>query len=233
MSDTYRQSSRLRSELAEIDPKNRLLARQSRFRVESEVIRDLFLDAAGLIYHRIGGPTIHPPTPSGTEDLSFKYKTRWIVSDRPERYRRGMYIHFKRTNPYPSLTMFDSPESNVCEAERNISNTPLQALTTLNDPVFVECAQALGRDLAVSPGTPTARLQFAAARCLSRSFSDEEDRVLLSLFRAEQAAYRDDLATARRFVGDYSAKSISDDVTAAWIAVALAVLNLDEFVTRQ
>ena len=152
-SATYQQSSRIRTS---DDPRhqlafgsdNALFARQSRFRVESEIVRDLFLDACGLIHQQVGGPTIHPLLPAAVSDLGYKYKTRWNVSNRPQRYRRGLYIHFKRTNPYPTLLMFDGPESNVCQAMRNRSNTPLQALATLNDPVFVEAALALGRTLA-------------------------------------------------------------------------------------
>ena len=233
MSDTYRQASRHRSELEKSDPRNRLLARQARFRVESEIVRDLFLGAAGLIYHKIGGPTIRPVAPVATGDFAYKYKTRWVVSDKPERYRRGMYIHFKRTNPYPSLIMFDSPEGNVCSGERNRSNTPLQALAALNDPVFVECARALGRDLAVSSVTASEQLQLAATRCLSRQFSGEELGMLLSLFGAERAWYRENTVEAEQLVGGYSAKDISNDITAAWIAVARVILNLDEFVTRE
>ena len=233
MSATYRQSSAHTAQLAVLDPENRLLTRQSRYRVESEIVRDLFLDAAGLIHHQLGGPTIHPWAPPATKDLAYKYKTRWIVSDKPNRFRRGMYIHFKRTNPYPSLVMFDSPESNVCLAERDRSNTPLQALATLNDPVFVECAQALGRDLAVLPGTPEERLQVAGMRCLSRRFSQDEADVLASLLASEQLWYRDRPAEARQSVGDYSAAEVADATTAAWLAVARAILNLDEFVTRE
>ena len=233
MSRTYRQSSRHSPELELSDPENRLLARQSRFRVEAEIVRDLFLNAGGLIHHQIGGPTIHPWAPAATEKLAYKYKTRWILSDRPDRYRRGMYIHFKRTNPYPSLIMFDSPESNVCLGMRNRSNTPLQALTTLNDLVFVECAQALGRDLAVSSGPPAERLQIAGTRCLSRTFAAAEVEILMSLFESELSWYREHPAEAKRSVGDYPAAGVPNAVTAAWLAVARAILNLDEFVTRE
>ncbi|MBI85905.1 MAG: hypothetical protein CMJ81_22135 [Planctomycetaceae bacterium] len=233
MSNTYRQSSFHREDIQQIDPENRLLSRQSRFRVEAEIVRDLFLAAPGLLHRQVGGPTIYPFVPAATEDLAYKYKTQWIVSDNPNCYRRGMYIHFKRTNPYPSLMMFDAPESNVCLAQRNRSNTPLQALVTLNDPVFVECAQALGRDLAISDGTPEERIQVAAARCLLRTFVAREVRVLLSLLQSQRIWYGDHPAEADHLVAGYAADEVANTETAAWLAVARAVLNLDEFVTRE
>ena len=233
LSATYRQTSRGRSELKAVDPENRLLARQSRFRVEGEIVRDLFLDAGGLLHRRLGGPTIHPVVPSAVSDIGYKYKTRWIVSSKPGRYRRGLYIYFKRTNPYPSLTIFDSPESNLCLAKRNRSNTPLQALTTLNDPVFVECAQSLGQILARQKTDSESRVQFAAQKCLTRSLNSGEVRTLLSLFEAEKNWYGRHSDDAIKLIGDYGDKNVFNSDAAAWVAVARAMLNLDEFVTRE
>ena len=231
-STTYRQSSIRSTVLASSDPDNLWLARQSRFRVEAEIVRDLFLDAAGLLHAAVGGATIHPHKPEGTEDLAYKYKTRWIVSNRPDRYRRGMYILFKRTNPYPSLMIFDSPGSNVCLAERNRSNTPLQALTTLNDPVFFECAQALGRRLASLDSTNDSRLQQAALTSLSRPLATDELAVLRQLHTEEVAWYRQHPQEASRVVGAFAAPDTPTHRTAAWIGVARTLLNLDEFLTR-
>lgn len=233
LSATYRQTSHSRSDLQDIDPLNRLLARQTRFRLESEVIRDLVLDAGGLLNEEIGGPTIYPEVPSSTQDLSYKYKTRWLVSDKPERYRRGLYIHFKRTNPYPSLVMFDSPESNLCHPQRNRSNTPLQALTTLNDPVFVEGAQALGRHLAEMSESSEERFQHASMRVLSRNLESRERETLQTLYEEEHSFYREHSEAADALVGRYSAAPVSNVQTAAWISVARALLNLDEFITRE
>jgi hypothetical protein len=233
LSATYRQTARGRSELQAIDPENRLLARQSRFRVEAEIVRDLFLDAGDLLHRRLGGPTIHPAVPSAVSDIGYKYKTRWILSSKPERYRRGLYIYFKRTNPYPSLTIFDSPESNLCLAKRNRSNTPLQALTTLNDPVFVECAQALGQILARQRAGSESRVQFAAWKCLTRSLKSAEVRTLLNLFEAEKNWYGRHADEAAKLIGDYGDKNVPNSEAAAWVAVARAMLNLDEFVTRE
>ncbi len=232
-SATYRQSSHLTPRLTSADPDNLWLARQGRYRVEAEIIRDLFLDAAGLLHRKVGGPTIHPVKPGGTEELAYKYKTRWIVSNRPDRYRRGMYILFKRTNPYPSLMIFDSPGSNVCLAQRNRSNTPLQALTTLNDPVFFECAQALGQRIASGSSSPTQRLNQAALASLSRPLSTEELSILENLYAVEQAWFARHLDEARQVVGRSKTPSHDLASTAAWISVARTLLNLDEFLNRE
>ena len=237
-SATYQQSSRM---IQSDNPQhqqafgtdNRLFARQSRFRVESEIVRDLFLDACGLLHREIGGPTVHPVLPSAVSDLGYKYKTRWVVSDQPQRYRRGLYIHFKRTNPYPTLLMFDGPESNVCQAMRNRSNTPLQALATLNDPVFVECAQALGQRLASMESTDEDRLKFLSMRCLGRVSEPRENAALLELLNKERNWYHSHPAAAGKLVGQYSTDLEHNHETAAWIIIARTVLNLDEFVTRE
>lgn len=237
-STTYQQSSKV---LTSDNPEhqlayaasNPLFARQSRFRVEAEIVRDLFLDASRLLHRQVGGPTMHPVLPAAVSDLGYKYKTRWIVSEKPQRYRRGLYIHFKRTNPYPTLLMFDGPESNICQAMRNRSNTPLQALATLNDPVFVECAQAVGRTLAEQQVGEASRIQDLCRQCLTRSPEPREVDALLSLLQSERLWYQQHPDDARQLAGEYNPGTISTHETAAWIAVARTVLNLDEFVTRE
>lgn len=237
-SATYQQSSRVitsdnpEHQLA-YGPDNALFARQSRFRVESEIVRDLFLDASDLLHPELGGPTVHPAIPAAVSDLGYKYKTRWIVSNKPQRYRRGIYIHFKRTNPYPTLLMFDGPESNLCQAMRNRSNTPLQALATLNDPVFVEGAQALGKRLTEQQAADASRLEQLLRRCLARSPEDRETSALQQLLNSERDWYQNHTDQAARLVGEYTSESVSTAESAAWIAVARTVLNLDEFVTRE
>lgn len=244
-SSTWRQDSIVQSRdsrAVSLDPENRLLWRQSRFRVEAEIVRDLFLTASGLLHRRTGGPTIHPVIPAAVSDIAYKYKTRWVTSSKPDRYRRGLYVHFKRTNPYPSLILFDGPESNVCTAMRNRSNTPLQALTTLNDPVFVECARALGASLAARPGDAESGIRTVGRVCLSRELNSQEVRALFALLKAEQEWFADHPKEAARLVGEYSARAdagdedsarIPDTEAAAWVAVARTVLNLDEFMTRE
>ncbi|MCH2200482.1 MAG: PSD1 and planctomycete cytochrome C domain-containing protein [Fuerstiella sp.] len=237
-SATYQQSSRVvvsknLNHQPALGADNPLFARQSRFRVESEIVRDLFLDACGLLHREIGGPTVHPMMPSAVSDLAYKYKTRWKLSEKPQRYRRGIYIHFKRTNPYPTLLMFDGPESNVCQAMRTRSNTPLQALATLNDPVFVECAQALGHTLARKQAGDESRLEFLLKQCLARTPETRELDALLQLLRLERNWFRSNPKEAKQLVGEYSADPIEDYEAAAWTVAARTVLNLDEFVTRE
>lgn len=145
-SATYRQSSHVRAELMEKDPKNVLLARQSRFRVEAEIVRDLTLQAGHLLNERVGGPSFFPPLPRDLANLVYANSLPWTESKSEEKHRRGMYIHFQRTIPYPMLMAFDEPDSNVTCTRRDRSDTPLQSLTLLNNGEFFECAQALGLD---------------------------------------------------------------------------------------
>jgi len=233
-SATYRQSSRYRPELAEIDPLNTLLARQARFRVEGEIVRDLFLEASGLLSRKVGGSTIRPIVDDSIRDYGYKYNLVWPVSSGSERYRRGLYIHLKRTNPYPSLIAFDAPEGNVCTAMRHRSNTPLQALTMLNDPVFVECAQALSRRiLEQGPGETAGRIRLAGRICLSRELSTHEAETLAQLYEQERDAYAQSPALAKDFVGEYAVAGQPEAESAAWTAVARTIMNSDQFVTRE
>jgi hypothetical protein len=139
VSQTYRQSSALRPELTEIDPENILLARQSRRRVESEIIRDVALSASGLLTSRVGGPSVRPPQPAEYATITYAGSARWDESKGADRYRRGMYTFFQRTSPYPMLMTFDTPDTNECAVRRVTSNTPLQALTLWNDPASPAC----------------------------------------------------------------------------------------------
>jgi hypothetical protein len=145
LSAAYRQSSHARPELQELDPENRLLARQSRLRLPAEAIRDAALRVSGLLAPRIGGPSVKPPQPEGVTALGYSSGTKWQVSGGTDRYRRGVYIHYQRTTPYPLLANFDAPRSTVAACRRTRSNTPLQALNLLNDPVFLEAAEQLGK----------------------------------------------------------------------------------------
>ncbi|MBW8884588.1 MAG: DUF1553 domain-containing protein, partial [Planctomycetia bacterium] len=144
-SAAYQQSSAPRRDLIERDPENLLVARQSRRRVEAEVIRDLSLASSGLLTARIGGPSVRPPQPTEYAAVTYANSAKWVESAGGDRYRRGLYTFFQRTSPYPMLMTFDAPDSNECAARRQTSNIPLQALTIWNDPAFFESAQALGR----------------------------------------------------------------------------------------
>jgi len=234
-SAAYRQSSAWRADLAERDPLNMLLARQARLRVEAEVVRDLALAASGLLHPAIGGPSVRPPQPEGISDLTYSNSARWVESTGPDRYRRGLYIWFQRTSPYPMLMTFDSPDANVACTRRERSNTPLQALTLLNDVVFVECAQALARRVlaARADADDTARLQYAFRLCLGRAPEAEELAVLEHLLHREQELCRADPQAAAALVGPVGAPVGDVSSAAAWVAVSRALLNLDEFVTRE
>jgi hypothetical protein len=234
LSSAYRQASRFRSELEARDPLNTLVARQGRFRVEAEIARDVFLSASGLLDRTVGGPTIYPAISDAVRDIAYKYQLVWPTSPAPVCYRRGMYIHFRRSNPYPSLMMFDAPEGTVCTAQRNRSNTPLQALATLNDPVFVENAQALGRRvLAEASADAHQRVRMMFVDCLGREPSSAEAAVLAELAEAELKAYLAEPQKAAQLAGPQAGTNAQAAEQAAWIAVARAVMNLDEFLTRE
>jgi cytochrome c553 len=203
MSAVYRQSSTARPELEARDPENTLLARQSRIRLPAELIRDQALAASGLLYPAIGGPSVRPPQPKGVAELGYANNVKWRESPAPDRYRRGLYIHYQRTTPYPQLSNFDEPDSNVSCTRRQRSNTPLQALNLLNDPVFFEAAQALANRIVRQGGADP--LGYAFNLCLARDPSISERR------RMEEY---------RTQGGD-------------WLGVSRILLNLDELITRE
>lgn len=233
-SATYRQSSRRRPELDEIDPRNRLLARQNRFRVEAEIVRDLQLAAAGLLSRKIGGPSVFPPMAAHVAGLSYAHNFQWHVSEGEDRYRRGMYTFFKRTAPHPMLMAFDCPDANTSSVRRERTNTPLQALVLLNNEAFVEAAQALARRIWESNATDDEeRLAYAFRLCVARSPDDREQEVLAELLQASREYYAAHADDALRFVGNHHPPAISASEAAAWVAVARVLLNLDEFIVRE
>jgi hypothetical protein len=212
-SATYRQSSRARPDLATLDPRNRLLARQNRLRLDAEVVRDVALCASGLLTRKVGGPSVYPPQPRGVYQFT-QIPRDWQASTGADRYRRGMYTFVWRSAPHPELTVFDAPDGVQTCTRRNRSNTPLQALTLLNDEGFLEYAEALaGRILSECPGSDSSRINYAFRLCLGRPPSSHEHYVLGRLL-VEQ---RED----------------SSDPKVAWTSVARALLNLDEFITRE
>jgi mono/diheme cytochrome c family protein len=240
-SRTYQQSSATRGELNEIDPENILLARQSRRRVEAEIIRDLSLSASGLMARRIGGPSVRPPQPAEYASVTYANSAKWSESTGADRYRRGLYTFFQRTSPYPMLMTFDSPDSNECAVLRQTSNTPLQALTLWNDPAFFEASQALGRRIVrevPAEGEPREVVRCRAARafelCLARQPSLLELGDLVDLFDVQVRIALADQAAAAQIIGaDPLPDGVSPAELAAWIGVGRTVLNLDEFITRE
>jgi hypothetical protein len=234
-SATYRQSSKARPELRDRDPLNVLLARQNRCRLEAETLRDNALACSGLLAPAIGGPSVRPPQPAGISELTYAGSARWVESSGPDRYRRGLYTWFQRTSPYPMLLTFDAPDANVCCVRRERSDTPLQALTLMNDTVFVECAQALARRVvAEAAGRSTSdRLRYAFRVCVAREPSAGELASLERLFAGLLQDCRARPDAAARLVGAAKPGGVDAPEAAAWVAFARTLLNLDEFVTRE
>jgi mono/diheme cytochrome c family protein len=218
-SAVYRQSSHARPDLDLADPLNKLLARQSRLRLDAEIVRDVALASTGLLVPTLGGPPVFPPQPDGVMNLG-QVKRTWKPSTGPDRYRRGLYTHFWRATPHPALAVFDAADGFSACTRRLRSNTPLQALTLLNDEQFFEFAGALARRVqAEAPSNLAAQLDFAFALCVARQPSPHERERLLALYQQQLAAAEATEPAARQ--------------TEAWTTVARVLLNLDETITRE
>lgn len=228
-SATYRQSSNARPDLA-LDPANALLARQSRFRLPAELIRDSALQAGGLLLDTIGGESVRPPQPEGIADL--QYSMKWDESTGRSRYRRGLYIYVQRTAAYPLLMNFDAPDRTVSCTRRETSNTPLQALNLMNDPVFAEAAQALAARVLQSAHDTAGRIDHAFRICYARPASPKERDLLLSyLERRRQLAREHPQALDSMSTADLPGVDPLEAV--AWFGASRALLNSDEFLTRE
>lgn len=235
-SATYRQSSRVTSELLAKDPRNRLLARGPRFRLEAELVRDQALALSGLLSRKVGGPSVYPPQPPGLWQAAFNGQRTWATSTGEDKYRRGLYTFWRRTIPYPSMATFDAPSREICSIRRIRTNTPLQAFVTLNDPVYVEAAQALARRIAKEGGdTPESRADFALQLCLARPPQLEQRMAIVELYRDELAHYKTDANAAEQMatdpLGPLPAGMDAADL-AAWTIVANVLLNLDGVLTK-
>jgi mono/diheme cytochrome c family protein len=229
-SATYRQSSRVTPELEERDPYNKLLERGPRFRVEAEMVRDIALTASGLLNPKIGGPSVFPYQPEGVWDLVYN-DDKWVMSEGAGRYRRGIYTFVRRSAPYPSMVSFDAPSREFCTVRRVRTNTPLQALTTLNDPVFFEAAQALARKvMSVAGSNPSAGVVYAFRRCLARRPKPDETNRMLAFYHLQLDRFQKDREAAGKVVGE--SKSPAPEL-AAWTMVSNVVLNLDETITKE
>ena len=228
-SGTYRQSSQVSRELLAKDAENRLLARGPRVRLEAEVIRDSVLKSSGLLSERIGGPSVFPPQPPGVSTEGAYGGLAWNASPGGDRYRRGLYTYSKRTAPFAMSLTFDGPSGEVCVARREMSNSPLQALTLLNDPVFVEGSQALGTLMANMQGTVPERIGRLFRMCLSRPVQPEELSMLIHFYEDQRARLVKQELDAAKIGGAAGDMAID---TAAWMILARAILNLDETVTK-
>ena len=232
-SAVYRQASHAREDLREIDPRNLLLARQARVRLDAEIIRDTGLGASGLLHPDIGGPSVFPPQPAGVMGLGQVNRT-WDTSEGGDRYRRGMYTFFWRGNAYPALTVFDAPRALSACTRRNRSNTPLQALTLLNDQSFVEMAQELAyRVLREVPHDDARRMDHLFALCLSRGPSATERAMMDQLLGQQRASFAQAPDEARLATAADFGHGIAREELAAWTMLARAIMNTDEFITRE
>ena len=236
LSATYRQSSKLRPELLEIDPNNELLARQNRLRITAESVRDLSLSVSGLLEPRLKGPSVFPPLPAGVIELAFVdviNRGPWKVSTGADRYRRGLYTFFQRTSPYPMLSLFDAPDSNVTCTRRATSNTPLQALTVWNDPVFMECSQQLSLRLLTDDQDEAQRIEKAFVLCFARLPQAREIEVVRELLASSREIYGRDKSLAEKTTAGIKLPKRLDQIEfSAWTSLARALINLDEFITR-
>ena len=229
-SSTYRQASDIRPDLSEIDPSNRLLARQSRTRLPAEIIRDAAFSAAGLLDRRIGGASVRPYLPEGATEIGFGNFVQWPQSVGADNYRRGLYIFRQRTLPYPQLETFDAPDTVQVACKRDRSTTPLQALTLLNDPVFTEAARNLALRVTREGGVSLkGRLRHAFRLCLSRDPSPAEINRLADYFEQQHRI----LSEGAQLSTPTESTASADDLEAdSWTAVASVLLNLAEFLTR-
>ncbi len=229
-SATYRQSSRATPQLLAEDPDNRLLARGPRFRLEAELVRDAVLKSCGLMSPRLGGPSVFPPQPPGVTSEGAYGPLAWNVSAGEDRHRRSLYTFMKRTAPFAMFATFDAPSGESCVARREVSNTPLQALTLLNDAMFLEAAQALGTAVADRSGTDEDKAQWLFRRILTRPPQVQERKLLLEFVHVQQLAWPPRRSIRPRSPAPPKAMSFE---RAAWTMVARAVLNLDEAISRE
>ena len=227
MSATYQQSSRVSETLLKTDPDNRLLARGPRVRLEAELIRDSLLTVAGLLSPKLGGPSVFPPQPANITTEGAYGRLAWKTSPGEDRYRRGLYTFSKRTAPYAMFSTFDGPSGEACIAIRETSNTPLQALTLLNDEVLTEAARATGRMMTSRSGSIAQRLDYLFQRCLTRHPQSDELEALEKFYTIQEERFRSGSLDAGEFAGEGATHE-----TAAWTAVARALFNLDETITK-
>src|SRR5581483_6271560 len=230
MSATYQQASDAGPELRERDPLNILLTRGPRFRLDAEEVRDATLTASGLLSEKIGGPSVFPPQPPGVTTEGAYGPLEWKTSEGPDRYRRGLYTFAKRTAPYAMTAVFDGPSGEACLARRDRSNTPLQALTMLNDDALMECAQAMGKMACAEGSSDADRVEMLFRRCVTRPPNVEEQEELTQFYQAQLARLESGELKAADLLGGKADAHANEQ--AAWTTLARALLNLDETITK-
>lgn len=229
-SATYRQSSQATTEMLARDPENVLLARGPRFRLDAEQVRDSALRAAGVLSEKMGGPSVFPPQPASVTTEGAYGKLEWTTSTGEDRFRRSIYTFGKRTAPFALYNTFDAPSGEACVARRDVSNSPLQALALLNDTVFVEAAQAMGRAVAAKKDSDEARASEIFRRCLTRPPDNADLAMLVDFARRQRERFEKKELDPARIAGPGEGDVIE---RATWTTVARAVMNLDEMVTKE
>ncbi|MCH8822753.1 MAG: PSD1 domain-containing protein [Planctomycetes bacterium] len=232
-SQTYQQLSITTQRKLQYDPENRLHSRGVRYRLSAEIIRDQALAVAGLLSDKMYGPSVYPPQPEGIWQIIYSDAT-WKTSEGEDRYRRALYTYWRRTSPYPSMITFDAPSREFCVIRRIRTNTPLQVLTTLNGPVYVEASQALARRIVTKGGAdPSDKARFVLELCLCRPAKQSEIDRLVALYNSELAVYKERLDDAALLVNNSTElEQEALPKLAAWTVVANVVLNLDEFLNH-
>jgi len=231
-SSTYRQSSATTPALLEKDPYNRLLGRGPRFRMEAEMIRDVTLAASGLLSRKLGGPSVFPLQPEGVWKSPYSSE-KWIVSKGEDRFRRSLYTFVRRSSPHPAMMTFDATSREYCAVRRVRTNTPLQALTTLNDEAAMEAARALAKRMIEEGGDDLrARLIYGFRACMTRAPNEKEVGRLTALRQQQLSNFAANAAEAGKIARDYSTRATAAEF-AAWTMVANVLLNLDETITKE
>jgi mono/diheme cytochrome c family protein len=235
-SATYRQSSQIVGDAAKVDPDNRWLARGPRVRLSAETVRDQALAVSGLLSKKMYGPPVHPPQPKLGLNAAFGGSTDWKTSEGEDRYRRAIYVTWRRSNPYPSMATFDAPNREVCALRRTRTNTPLQSLVTLNDPVYVEAAQALARRAIEHDSVVEEQIAYAFRCCLLRAPHENELKPLVALYNDSRAQLADRPKATEKLatipLGKLPADMKAIDA-AAMTVVGNVLLNLDEMVLKR
>jgi Protein of unknown function (DUF1553)/Protein of unknown function (DUF1549)/Planctomycete cytochrome C len=236
MSDAYRQSSKVTPAMLEADPDNRWLSRGPRLRLSAEMVRDQALAVSCLLSAKMYGPSVKPPQPNFGLSAAFGRSMDWTTSPGEDKFRRGLYTEWRRTNPYPSMSTFDAPNRDICSVRRPRTNTPLQALVTLNDPVYVEASQALARKIAVEGKTSSDRAAFAIRQVATRPANEREIARIVKLFEDTKAGFAKDAKKAEKLATDPIGplpKGANAAELAAWTVVANVLLNLDEMLMKR
>jgi hypothetical protein len=235
MSATYQQSSRITPKKLRVDPENQLLSRGPRHRLSAEQIRDQALFVSGLLSRKMHGPSVMPPQPEGVWQVVYS-DDNWKTSEGEDRYRRGLYTFWRRTSPYPSAMALDATSRETCTIRRVRTNTPVAAFALLNDPVYVEAAQALARQVLQRGGAnPTAQAEYAFRRVLGRKPSPAETQRLTALFDAQVKHFEKDSEAATKMATDPlgpAPENMPVVHLAAWTVVGNVLLNLDETLTN-